>query len=244
MRPVAKVLLVGALLVAMTAGLAVAQAVLVTVDCSKDPGARCNGTDGQEEILGEDEGRDVIRAMAEVDDVSAGGGNDYIDAGDGDDGGLAESLYAVEGGDGRDTVFGGEGDDHLDGQGGADTIHGSPGIDVLHGDGGVGDSAEGDGDDVIMGGEGDDEEIDGYEGSNTLHGGAGNDEIASGSGNTDEISGGPGDDNVVANDGVKDVINCGPGDDTVTFDEGIDVLDASCEEGGRAPVSGTSTPTE
>lgn len=74
------------------------------------------------------------------------GGNDWIDAGIGDD--------SVLGGRGNDTIYGGPGLDDLSGEGGEDELFGEDGSDTLSGGEGADTLNGGRGDDLLVGGPG------------------------------------------------------------------------------------------
>ncbi|WP_422403615.1 beta strand repeat-containing protein [Pseudomonas sp. GZD-209] len=143
-------------------------------------------------------------------------GNDTLTSGAYGDG--------LDGGQGNDTLYGGAGDDFLSGGSGDDIIYGGEGNDSLQG--GVGNDilygGEGndhihsdEGDDIVYGGAGDDVFYSrGLYGNDTQYGGEGNDTHNGGVGN-DYIDGGAGD----------DIIKGGAGDDTLDGGEGDDYLD-------------------
>lgn len=136
-----------------------------------------------------------------------GGGNDYMDAGAGDD--------IVNGDEGNDSVFGGAGDDSATGGVGNDSVYGGAGNDSAYG---------GDGADLVDGGAGNDQ-LEGGLGADTLYGGAGNDALYGGDGN-DLISGGAGNDLLTGGAG-SDTFAGGLGDTVVGGASGNDVLDLS-----------------
>ncbi|MDQ2066887.1 Hint domain-containing protein [Xinfangfangia sp. CPCC 101601] len=172
-----------------------------------------------------------------------GGGNDYIDAKDGNDslyGGTGnDTLIAgagddtAEGGEGNDSIDGGAGNDWLAGGDGRDTIYGGAGNDILFGE---------TGEDLLFGGEGHDQ-LFGGAGDDTLDGGAGNDLIYGGAGN-DSIDGGAGDDKILAEDGEdwisggegRDLIYAGAGSDTIYGGAGADTIYA--DEGDDIIIGG------
>ena len=183
------------------------------------------GTEGNDRIISEDNGPEVIFAQAGNDVVKASTGNDLIFGGSEDD-----RLF---GGDGDDTIlgesesdalFGGDGDDTLEGGSGEDRLFGDEGSDVL-----IGGSARdrlfgGAGTDILAGGSGRDrlfgnEELDvliGESGDDFLNGGAGN----------DVLMGVTGKDTLVGGDGA-DLFVFGIGDGTdrvMDFEVGTDLI--------------------
>lgn len=155
-----KMLLTGALLLALTAGAAVAQGALATVDCTETTGpqkVKCIGSNGNDDITGtSEEGngfRDVILALRGQDFADAGEGNDEVHGQGGNDCGIFEAdredpffdedenvddcpegVGGLIGGTGDDLVAGGIGDDDLDDSDGGedkDTLKGGDGDDVL-----------------------------------------------------------------------------------------------------------------
>ncbi|WP_306251427.1 calcium-binding protein [Parvularcula sp. IMCC14364] len=125
---------------------------------------------------------DAIFGISGRVNISALGGDDFVDSGSGRDkvfGDGGDDLILGRGG--NDILSGGEGSDEIDGGGGRDFIDGGIGNDELIG---------GDGADVISGGDGADT-ISGRRGSDTIDAGAGND-VVSGRGLSDVISGGKG----------------------------------------------------
>lgn len=219
-----------ALILVMTAGLAVAQ---VVKDCTLNTKPECKGTDGDDDFVGEDVG-DGDKGSKDI--ITGGEGNDGGDGNDGDDEmyggpGVDGEINDFEGNDGDDFVDGGEGDD--------DELEGNAGDDIVKG--GPGDDAEvngGEDDDEVFGGSGDDGSsfLSGGSGKNTVHGDGGDDIIAadqSGPGDKEKIFGDDDDDTINAADGEKDTIDCGKGNDTVTFDDVIDTV-KGCEN--KIPV--------
>jgi Ca2+-binding RTX toxin-like protein len=190
-------------------------------------GKRLFGEDGDDLIIGSDDGADdpdFSDAVFFGDRIEGGRGNDRIfglggadriDAGEGDDhvsGGMHGDLILA--GAGRDTVSGGAGDDVIHGGDDSDTIDGGAGADRIFGEGGDDRLSAGTGTgDHVDGGAGDDE-IDGSdEGDDVLVGGAGGDRLRGHAGN-DRLLGGTGD----------DILEGGDGDDVLEGDTGIDVL--------------------
>ena len=121
-------MMVSALLVALTAGIAVA----ATVTC-KGSGSTCRGTNENDAINGAAT-RDVIYALAGDDRVRANDGADVVFGGAGIDnisgGPRNDVLY---GNIGNDIMTGGSGNDDLNGGGGNDTLTGNVGMDDLYG---------------------------------------------------------------------------------------------------------------
>ena len=118
MSRIVKMVLTGALLLALTAGMASAQSALATVDCSADGTRDCNGTSGPDTIT-EGGGDDTIRAMEGNDEVFAnrsGGDEDIIflrqgaDFANADDG---DGMDVVNCGAGRDRVIVDRGDETM-----------------------------------------------------------------------------------------------------------------------------------
>lgn len=123
-------------------------------------------------------------------------GDDWIDAGAGDD--------VVDGDGGNDTIFGRSGDDDLDGDGGHDVIVGGTGNDSVFGDAG-------------------NDSLEGGSGSDKLYGGSGNDSIR-GDVIDDEFGGGVGVDiNDPLND-ADDIIDAGSGNDTIDGGAGLNII--------------------
>ena len=167
-------------------------------------------------------GNDTLVGTSGVEALMAGGGDDLVYAGPGDDylmgdgeivattvdWGVSDDLGtltrtftgtvgAVDPADfGDDTLHGGPGNDWIDGGYGNDTLYGGPGNDAM---GGIA------GDDALHGGDGDDLlegdaaaiHLDGaLHGADQLWGGAGNDQLH-GSGGADMLNGGEGDDELL-----------------------------------------------
>ncbi len=153
--------------------------------------------DGNDAILLDDVGNDDL--------IYGLGGNDTINAGNGDD-----------------EVYGGEGNDSIAGSAGKDTVYGDAGNDIVRGGDGADTVYGGEGDDTGFGGDGDDT-VFGDAGNDTLNGNAGNDLVYGGTGN-DSINGESGDDTLYGDAG-NDNIAGGRGSDTVFGGEGDDVID-------------------
>ena len=174
-------------------------------------------------IRAESSGEDFIDAGSGDDVVFGGGADDFIDGGEGND--------ELQGNGGGDVIYGGAGDDNILGEGpatieadGDDYLFGEQGNDRIGGDGGNdfidggegGDELQGNsGDDFIYGGEGNGQDvIDGGEGNDSLFGGGGD----------DLIFGRDGDDFIFGEDG-NDLIIGGQGNDIIDGGSGNDVLD-------------------
>jgi len=145
------------------------------------------GGDGDDRLRGGD-GEDELRGEAGVDNLSGGRDSDVVDGGAGDD-------DAVRGGTGDDMITGGSGNDRL--------IAGNGGLDMV--DGGDGDDAlvtGGPRPDTVIGGAGNDV-LKGHKGADVLEGGAGD----------DQLLGGPQPDLLTGGDGI-DECNGGTEDDT------------------------------
>lgn len=158
-------------------------------------------------------------------DAMAGGGDDTIRGGDGDDyrdrviGGTTTNEVIdpgarLRGGEGDDRVYGGPGRElYVAGDAGDDTLNGGPGGDTLQG---------GAGEDRLFGG--------GDRGLDDLSGGPGPDRLSGGAGDDFRLSTGKvrrgGD---LVPDGARDFVDCGPGTDTVRYERGVDVVAADCE---------------
>ncbi len=165
--------------------------------------------------------------------VSAGDGNDLIDAtssdigvslsgGNGADtinGGSANDT--LNGNDGADSLTGNLGNDSLAGGNGADTVFGNAGNDSLDGGDGADSLNGGDDNDSVYGGNGADN-IDGGLGNDSLNGDGGNDTILGNDGN-DSILGGADNDSIFGGNG-NDSISAQAGNDTVNGEAGNDSL--------------------
>lgn len=171
--------------------------------------------DETSDLGGEDAGNDTFNGDDQVNNITAGEGNDSIFGGNNDD--------VLEGGAGDDMIRGGNGDDTITvGTGaGAETDSNN-----LGGGAGADDITGGDGADVIFGGQGDDGEtiggLYGGAGDDTINGGAGNDYLDGGADN-DELRGGDGDDTLDGDSG-DDVLRGGAGSDDLDGEGGDDTL--------------------
>lgn len=201
------------------------------------------GTENADVIDGSfiDEDGDIVDFLdffdnSNVDEISAGGGDDGVWAGHGDDtvrgdegndtllgelghdildGGVGNDV--LDGGDGNDTLFGGEGNDLLRGGDGDDVMYTGTGNDTLFGGAGDDTLSNSAGDDSLVGGEGNDSIV-ATEGDDTLEGGDGNDTLIGGADN-DSLDGGAGDDTLTGG-ADDDVLTGGDGDDVFVYNAG------------------------
>lgn len=189
----------------------------------------------------------VINGGTGSDNLTGGGGNDFITTGTDAIGDMADGAGgkdSIVGGDGPDVLSGGLGNDTITGGAGVNAITGGAGNDELTGGsdiddiiGGVGndsitggggnDRLRGDdpvlttaGNDTINAGDGDDL-VSGNGGNDQVDGGSGNDKIEGGSGN-DSITGGP--ETAVGADLDADSVYGGSGNDTLNGGAGNDKL--------------------
>jgi Ca2+-binding RTX toxin-like protein len=230
------------LLVAASVAMAV---TAVTKTCTANPtiGTKCEGTSGDDKMIGTD------RTYYEpIDGVS-----------------WSENIYGYEGNDaiyprgGADYVYGGPGNDLLYGEGGDDSIYGETGDDRIAGGPGddrllgasCGACGADDGNDTVYfysstaaitaslattvaTGEGSDrmwdfENLVGSKYNDTLTGDSGANHLRGYEGK-DSYFGGLGNDTITANDGFADgIISCGPGSDKVGYDKSLDVPGVDCE---------------
>lgn len=200
-------------------------------------------------------GNDEIRFQANVDvdaTVDAGGGDDIVRTGAGDDqvsGGYGDDIIFMRAGDdqyagpgsfftfgndvirgqaGNDTIYGVKGDNYIVGGSGDDLLVGGTGNDVIFGLGGkdsiVVDSGLGFGEsgEYFMSGGDGDDFIRGGDQNDTLIGGNGNDIIQAGRGE-DFLSGGNGDDDLWGDLGSDTLIG-GAGQDLLKGEGQNDVL--------------------
>lgn len=124
MRRTTTVTLVAAVLLALTAGAALAATIACPNaepgisgyrDCEGTPnGETMNGTPGQD-LMNGNAGNDTLKGFDGDDELDGGEGEDTVYAGTGDDSGFAE------------TVYGGPGDDDIDGV----NVHGQDGEDMI-----------------------------------------------------------------------------------------------------------------
>ena len=173
--------------------------------------------------------------------------------------GGGDTIAALYGGGGNDTILGSLGNDVLSGDDGNDSVNGSGGNDHIYG---------GDGDDSLDGSSGNDV-VDGGRGSDTISGGFGNDIVRGNYGNDqihdgdgqDRVYGGSGDDQITAdqdkfvdyfygNDGNdsfygavggSDVMAGGVGDDTYTIQSSNDQIVESTSDAGTDAVFSSVT---
>jgi Ca2+-binding RTX toxin-like protein len=158
-------------------------------------------------------GNDDFELFGSANNVTAGDGNDRIDAlldarAQNVSGGAGNAW--ARGGAGNDRIDGGPGNDALFGQGGANTIYGGGGNDTVSAS--VSSSPQ-----HLFGGPGNDRVV-GGRGPDAIYGGTGHDRIVAGAGS----------DVVHAQDRARDVVDCGAGRDTVYADR-IDVVARNCE---------------
>lgn len=165
-----------------------------------------NGTfgGGGPELVDGGAGRDVVELELGRNTVTAGPGDDRVDA-------LFTNLpQRLSGGSGADWIRGGAAKDAIDGGDGADKLYGEGGSDTIHG---------GAGNDLVA---------DGISRNPVrLFGDAGNDVLRGGRG-PDRLDGGPGNDTIEARDGRRDVVLCGPGRDIAIVDR-RDAVGRGCE---------------
>lgn len=130
MRRMMKIVVMVVALLALTAGVALAD----VVDCSEDISRACFGTDGRDTITGTN-ARDEIDALGGVDEVDGKGGNDEVYGGPGGE-------VFIFGRGGSDTLVGGGGQDNIfttefpSSSPGVDTVRagaGNDGIDAVDG---------------------------------------------------------------------------------------------------------------
>ena len=166
---------------------------------------------GNEDTVSAGDGNDSVEAGLENDIVFGGGGDDTLEGGDGNDTLYGDTDNISPGGvAGDDSILGGAGNDVIFGEDGADTIRGNGGGDTIFGGGGA-DTIRGDG------------------GGDLIDGGDGADTIA-GDGGADTIRGGEGADSIDGNAG-NDLIGAEPVDDSTTLD-----WSARDENGNQVPV--------
>ncbi len=176
-------------------------------------------------------GNDTVFGGLGEDDIFGGSGNDKLHGGDGNDqlfgkngkdilnGGEGDDN--MYGGDGNDVLNGGKGQDHQLGGNGRDILNGGKGYDFLDGGKGADILNGGKGDDALIGGDGSDI-LKGGKGIDILSGNNGNDILKGGNGN-DQLNGGSGND-VLKGGGGDDILIGGNGDDILIGGEGADVF--------------------
>ncbi len=206
-----RLLVVGALLLLSTAGVAVAQNV--TGNRVRCDGGRCEGTEERDIFLSSDRSEEVIAKGGdddiELDETIAGGSDDVAFGGLGRD--------CIDGGAGDDLMIGGPGDDNRPCE---FTAFVNPRAAMTGGPG----------DDTIDGGPGDDT-MDGIADDDTLIGREGNDLIEDfQSLDSDRLFGDDGDDTLNATDGDgTDLVDGGAGKDDCSGDRGDTIR--NCETG-------------
>jgi Ca2+-binding RTX toxin-like protein len=158
------------------------------------------GTEGPDNLVGDNQGDDVLIGLGGNDTLFGLGGADTLDGGNDND-----TLY---GGNGTDTLLGSWGADILFGEGHDDSLFGDLGSDTLFG---------GSGDDVLDGANGtaDADTLFGDQGNDRLTGGEGNDTLFGGSG-ADTLNGSGGSDTLLGDVGA-DQLNGGVGIDFVSY---------------------------
>jgi Ca2+-binding RTX toxin-like protein len=119
------------------------------------PGSPVASDPVDESVNTVNDGNDWIIGGAGIDNVRAGGGNDYADVKANADLACGESgIDTLKGGPGDDQAWGGTGDDTVYGDTGADQLFGNDGVDTVYG-GDTSDTIEGNnGSDVLFGGNG------------------------------------------------------------------------------------------
>ncbi|MGK5091769.1 calcium-binding protein [Deltaproteobacteria bacterium TL4] len=191
------------------------------------------GADHDEALYYTNEVAKDISAGQGDDIVEAGGGSNRVDGGEGDDVILSGSHDVIPDGsseylwapkyqvvDGADHLMGGQGDDTLFGAGGKDILEGGAGDDLLEGSRGNDDLLGGEGADHLLGGSGEDV-LEGGADDDVLEGGSGADVLIGGQG-TDTLKGGSGDDIYLFNRGDgTDFIEDVYGKDTLQLGLGI-----------------------
>jgi Ca2+-binding RTX toxin-like protein len=143
---------------------------------------------------------------------------------------LTDSVDALAGTDGDDSIYGQADDDRISGLDGDDELDSGAGDDTLAGD---------DGDDTLYGGL-DDDSLDGGSGADFLHGELGWDTLDGGAG-TDTLIGGPGNDLILdydrsdADGPNASLVEAGNGDDRNLVDGGSTIT------GGGVKIGSMST---
>lgn len=153
MKRIPLIMAVGALLLVLSAGVALAH--LNHINCAnQDPENRlCKGTDGRDHIIGSDSTPGEDNIYADNNDSDNRGDADVVEGRDEDD--------TIRGQEGADELAGGEEDDDLYGNSGGDVIvdrvdYGPDDVDTVYGGGGDDDIdvKDGDGDDWVSCGKG------------------------------------------------------------------------------------------
>jgi len=158
-------------------------------------------------------GNDDFELFGSANNVTAGDGNDRVDA-------LLDGLpQHVSGGAGNDWIRGGSASDGIDGGPGNDSLFGEGGTNTIHGGAGN--------DTVSASSTSKPQQLFGGPGGDRVVGGGGSDLLYGGTGH-DRIVGNAGNDVVHAQDRVRDTIDCGAGRDTVYADR-VDDVARSCE---------------
>lgn len=205
---------------------------------------------GNDRLVTDNDGRDVVYAGAGDDVVETDGGNDRVDGGAGNDrvemGAGDDVFIGGDGNDGEDVLFRnnnlGAGNDVFEGGRGNDVAWGDEGNDNLWGMSAALDTAllaAGDGDDILFGYNGNDR-LYGGAGSDFLRGDAGNDLLVGGR-QSDELRGGSGNDflygdlittsdlreagdDLLDGGSGNDVMRGGAGNDTYQVDSALDIV--------------------
>ncbi len=219
-----RIVVVGALLLLLTAGAAVAQDVVGKV--IRCDGGRCEGTDDRDTIVASDRSEEVFAKAGDDDielDATIAIGSDDVAYGD-----LGRDC--IDGGAGDDLMIGGPGDDNRPCE---FTAFVNPRAALTSGPG----------DDTIEGGPGDDS-MDGIADDDTLIGGEGNDLIEDFQQlDSDTLLGGEGNDTLNATDGDRDdLVDGGPGRDECSGDAGDTFR--NCEIGVSQAEDNASTPSQ
>ncbi len=142
-------------------------------------------------------------------DIFAFAGNDYVEAGGGND--------RIWGGTGNDTIRGQGGDDRIYGEDGNDELRGGSGNDYVRG---------GKGNDLMFGG-GNNDKLIGDQGNDTIYGGSGADRIYGNKGN-----------NELYGEGGADLINTGDQTSLVDGGAGNDTIEVRMHKGGDHTLTG------
>jgi Ca2+-binding RTX toxin-like protein len=156
------------------------------------------------------DGSDTIIGTGARDNITAGGGDNFVEGGAEND--VITSL------EGRDTIGAGAGNDNVSSGDGIDSVTGSTGNDTINSGDNVDTVIGGDGDDVIRLGE----RASGATQIDYAEGGLGNDSII-GTNLNDIIFGGEGDDTLEGSFS-DDSIQGGPGNDSILGGVGFDTL--------------------